>query len=803
MSLNESDVEMTSVFDDVFLPWANPHNVISVHAFLSFEKVMNCYVSLGLFFVGASTNVLNCIVFVRQGVRDRMNLCLFCLALVDLLFVFFFYLISSHCIVGYFYPGVMQEWNYFARKHFTGIYRGFLYSSGCLTALIALERCVCVVLPLKAASLLRTRTMAALIAGIVGLIQLAAVLYPLQLEVGSRVDPKTGRTTFFLSASDFHARYKVLYTIVEDIVLMVMIPFGTFIVVVISTIVTVLELNLRSRWRQLMSSGQDSAKQRQVKLVKMLVVVSCIYIVTAAPNVALGLARSLVPEFRHTRRYANIFLASHLMYLILAMTNSSINFFVYVTMSSKFRGQLTTMFGYKEKMDFKFPTGYSNVYFAIVITPAVSATFSQSEERSVRQPMSSLVTTDFPPLSLNQSDNGMTSASSDDVFLPWDNPYNVITLQTYQTFEKIAVLYVSAGVFVVGATSNVLNCVVFFRQGLRDRMNLCLFCRALVDLLFVTFVYVICSHFNVGYFHPGVAEWGKYYSRKYFTGIYRGFLYSSGCLTALIALERCVCVVLPLKAASLLRTRTMAALIAGIVGLIQLAAVLYPLQLRIGYRTDPDTGKTSVFLSATEFYYSHKLLYTIVEDTIQMVVIPFGTFIVVVISTIVTVLELNLRSRWRQLSSFSDGAATRQQVKLVKMLVVVSCIYIVTAAPNVALGLARSLVPEFRHTRRYANIFLASHLMYLILAMANSSINFFVYVTMSSRFRAQLATMGCCRGVTSEVKSEAKSGVQSKTDVTLGPVRRFRNALVTRFSQKSSKSRTEAAVENGGQNTAQ
>ncbi|KAL8568174.1 hypothetical protein ACOMHN_027697 [Nucella lapillus] len=374
--------------------------------------------------------------------------------------------------------------------------------------------------------------------------------------------------------------------------------------------------------------------------------------------------------------------------------------------------------------------------------------------------------TSHPSFPFNQSQTVVTSASasSDDVFFPWDNPYNIISLQTYQTFAKIMFCYVSLGLFWVGVPSNLINCVVFYRQGLQERMNLCLFCLALCDLLFVAFFYVISSYCMVGYISPEVEQWWNYFARKHFTGIYRGFLFSSGCLTALIALERCVCVVLPLKAASLLRTRTMAALIAGIVGLIQLAAVVYPLHLEIGSRRDPETGKTILFLTSSEFYVRNKLLYSVVEDTLLMVVIPFATFFVVVISTIVTVLELNLRLRWRQLSSSSEGSTDRQQVKLVKMPVVVSCIYIVTAAPNVALGLARSLVPEFRHTRRYANIFLASHLMYLILAMANSSINFFVYVTMSSRFRTHLVAMlRCCNFMASRSEFDHVTGANSKS----------------------------------------
>ncbi|XP_076450092.1 uncharacterized protein LOC143286416 [Babylonia areolata] len=399
------------------------------------------------------------------------------------------------------------------------------------------------------------------------------------------------------------------------------------------------------------------------------------------------------------------------------------------------------------------------------------------------------LTTDLPPLSLNaSSDTEVTSPSPDDAFLPWDNPHNVISLQTFLTFEEVMTCYVSSGLFLMGAPTNVLNCLVFFRQGLRDRMNLCLFCLALVDLCYVTFFYLVVSHCLVGRLYPGdevaTTQWWKYFTRKYFTGVYRGFLYSSGCLTALISAERCVCVVLPLKAASLVRTRTVAGVILLIVGLVHLASVLYPLHLQIGSRVDPRTGGSTLFLTSSEFYARHRLLYTVVEDTILMVVLPMATFVVVIISTVVTVLELKLRSRWRRMSSAGSEAASLQQVRVVKMLVVVSCIYLLTSAPNVALGLTRSLLPSFHHTRRFANIFLASHLAYLVLAMLNSSVNFFVYLSRSSRFRAHLAAILPCRAARFSA-SKNRTGPQSGS---LGSSRRrffgfsrLRNVLVAIF----------------------
>nr|KAG5693116.1 hypothetical protein BaRGS_014066 [Batillaria attramentaria] len=309
--------------------------------------------------------------------------------------------------------------------------------------------------------------------------------------------------------------------------------------------------------------------------------------------------------------------------------------------------------------------------------------------------------------------------------------------------------------FLIGVPTNILNCVVFARQGLWDRMNLLLFSRAMVDMVFVALFFIIGSYCLMGEIRPGLEDWWKFFARKYFTGLYRGFLYISGCLTMIIAVERCLCVAMPLKAATLIKTRTVAALIVTIVLVIMAACCLYPLELEIGSTVNPDTGEVLYFLTMTQFFFDNRQLIDVVENTFLMIVIPFFTFIVVSAATAVTVVKLKRAITWRETSG-SDSTISKRQVALAKMLVVVSCVYILTAAPNLALGLSRLTVPGFLPSERFANIFLASHLLYLVLAMFNSSVYFFIYVTRSSRFRLELYRLFRCKDPKS-AKPQTKS----------------------------------------------
>ena len=60
-----------------FLPWDNPHNVIDFATFQDIEFVLNCVLDPALWMLGVGTNTINLAVFYRQGLKDRMNLCLF------------------------------------------------------------------------------------------------------------------------------------------------------------------------------------------------------------------------------------------------------------------------------------------------------------------------------------------------------------------------------------------------------------------------------------------------------------------------------------------------------------------------------------------------------------------------------------------------------------------------------------------------------------------------------------------------------------------------------------------------------
>nr|KAG5688502.1 hypothetical protein BaRGS_011647 [Batillaria attramentaria] len=70
-------------------------------------------------------------------------------------------------------------------------------------------------------------------------------------------------------------------------------------------------------------------------------------------------------------------------------------------------------------------------------------------------------------------------------FLPWDNPDNLVSLEVVETFDIIAIV-VCLSLFLVGAPTNIISLIAFYRQGVKQRINLCLFSQSFADLCNMT-----------------------------------------------------------------------------------------------------------------------------------------------------------------------------------------------------------------------------------------------------------------------------------------------------------------------------
>ena len=98
-------------------------------------------------------------------------------------------------------------------------------------------------------------------------------------------------------------------------------------------------------------------------------------------------------------------------------------------------------------------------------------------------------TTGFTPININITRNNSILEGCKilefDGFIPWDNPDNLVSAEVEAFSERLKGAIVLPLLFLIGGPANVINMAVFYKQGLRERVNLCLFALSLADELYL------------------------------------------------------------------------------------------------------------------------------------------------------------------------------------------------------------------------------------------------------------------------------------------------------------------------------
>lgn len=317
---------------------------------------------------------------------------------------------------------------------------------------------------------------------------------------------------------------------------------------------------------------------------------------------------------------------------------------------------------------------------------------------------------------------------------------DVISKATRELVETVCFAALTSLICVISVPANVINCLVFCRQGLQERMNVCLFCLALVDCFYLTCVFTVYSVSVFLRFYDQVLS--EEYSSKvfvYFGGALYGFRTLSHCITMVIALERCVCVVYPLQAANLLQARSMGYLILSGFLLFHGCYLLLPFSYHVVKIVVNEKVEWKFF--PTPFFENNRLIVYTLIYTVLGTVLPIVALLTVCLTTFITVVKLRAAMLWRQRTSLMINESHSQQVALTKMLVIVSCAYILTVAPLVAWQTSFWFVGRCLSTGTCYNLFMALSAVVFTISYLNSCFNIVIYYSRSSRFRVVLVSL--------------------------------------------------------------
>ncbi|XP_012941105.1 adenosine receptor A1 [Aplysia californica] len=313
-------------------------------------QVVNMVVISGLLSLfGVASNIINIVVFAKQGFRDSMNISLVGLAVSDLCSLLTMIWISI-CENPLFYR---SELNFDPKDilYLTGATPHILFVkiASFITAFITFERCLCIAVPLKVKTIItpgRTKT-------IIISIYIAMSLLMIPFYLGNRLE---WVFDFTVNATVLKTTFAADREMLEAIMFLTLGVFSTtfsFVFVICCTIVLIVKLKSKTKWRQATAAKSDRAAEgvgvKDQKVVKMVTFIAAIFIVCAVPPTLLFLYMVIDPSFRIDGVYRNIYLVVWTSSFLTETVNSSVNIFVYMKMSSKYRAVFMKTFWNKEE----------------------------------------------------------------------------------------------------------------------------------------------------------------------------------------------------------------------------------------------------------------------------------------------------------------------------------------------------------------------------------------------------------------------------------------------------------------------
>ncbi|RUS69716.1 hypothetical protein EGW08_022523 [Elysia chlorotica] len=309
----------------------------------------------------------------------------------------------------------------------------------------------------------------------------------------------------------------------------------------------------------------------------------------------------------------------------------------------------------------------------------------------------------------------------------------------------MAILCQALSVF--GVFANIINIVVFCKQGFQDAMTVTLTGLAVADLGIAT-----CAVWLSICYNPLFQQLELPFLPLQIVYLTAGLprlscSRVSSWVLALATFERCLCIAMPFKVREIITPGRSLAFVIGV--FITMTASVAPIYYtsRTAQKFDEAANRSYLVLSFT-------------EDREKVDAIAFGigvtfsvcSFVAVAICTAVLVYSLKKTSKWRD-SNTSTAQVKKRGAKEIssknkrasKMVSLISTIFIVCYLPNTINQLVMSLVPDYAKNGRYINTNQVFWSVGFVAESFNCSVNIFMYYTMSTKFRSTLQSMGCGR----------------------------------------------------------
>lgn len=341
---------------------------------------------------------------------------------------------------------------------------------------------------------------------------------------------------------------------------------------------------------------------------------------------------------------------------------------------------------------------------------------------------------------------------------------NAITEAALKFFNNYFTVILLSVLSPLGVTTNILNIIVYWKQGIRENVNITFIALSFWDLLqcFLLLLSEICIIIERHFPHPTV----------YFMSIQFVYLaHSRGCTyvlstlaTVYLSIERSICITLPFKVKDIFTTTRVVLinLLILIVGLVCFCPAWASQGLQ--WEFDSQTNMTHLDLWLSDDRRKVDLF----VDTFNGIVIPIAAQLLITISGGLMAQGISKSNKFRQKSTdtwkpahvfnlndelhttttTSNSSArgktmANKDIKLTKVVVSLASIFFVCNVPVVLVAILRAIIPELDVGKTLFSWYILLYTIVYFFGLINCTVNIFIYYNVSTRYRRDFLALFC------------------------------------------------------------
>ncbi|KAK0041088.1 neuropeptides capa receptor [Biomphalaria pfeifferi] len=296
-------------------------------------------------------------------------------------------------------------------------------------------------------------------------------------------------------------------------------------------------------------------------------------------------------------------------------------------------------------------------------------------------------------------------------------------------FEIINYAIVCGSLVIFGFFSNIINIIIFLRQGLKTTMNISFFGVAISDLC-----NIICCAIWAFFLNPLVenADW-PIITRE-FEYLISGWPYvyfsrTTTLITAFVTAERCLCITFPHQVKDIITPKRAAIVVISIFFCLMPALIPEYATSYIGWKYYPLKNETRLGLIFTENRKSMEGLVFMMNAALGVL-----SYLLVISFTLLLIWKLKHISKWRRRNHQIEMALLRDK-RAMKMVILIAAVLIVCSFPSITLSIVAFIDHDFSVLGLQSNLFFAMWSFAFASGAVFSSVNIILYYKMSSRYR--------------------------------------------------------------------